>query len=90
MMGFFRWIRRVFSVKGVTHQQSALLSTRQKARGQMAVRRFQGRFSCGCAWPKDVLCPEECPDHPGASPVYLIERVEEMTNVTVSPEVREA
>jgi len=45
--------------------------------------RFQGKFQCGCPWPKDVLAPEECPDHAGAQRVYELEQTLEMTNVEI-------
>lgn len=38
------------------------------------VRRFQGRFECGCEWPVDVPAPEECAKHPGSERVYRLEQ----------------
>lgn len=82
-MGLFKWIRRVISSAGRTHEMSSIARPPVKAEGRMAVRRFQGRFECGCTWPVDELRPDECPRHPGSEPVYLTIREEQMTNVQV-------
>jgi len=68
---------------GKSLKRSAITSTPQKPTGVARVMRFQGEFQCGCPWPRDVLAPEECPNHAGAQRVYELEQTLEMTNVEI-------
>lgn len=59
----------------VTHEESAGATTTADVTMERRVMRFQGRYSCGCVWPKDLLAPEFCEIHPDATRVYALESV---------------
>jgi hypothetical protein len=52
------------------HEQSAAALVPAHASMQMTVRRFQGRYDCGCEVDPEILQPDECVNHPGALKVF--------------------
>jgi hypothetical protein len=79
----FSFLRRLFSGGNYTHHRHGHVRSVQQPTGKALVRRFQGKFTCGCPWPRDELAPEFCPNHPGATRVYKNETVLEMKNVEI-------
>jgi hypothetical protein len=58
-----------------THEATATTSSTQKATVAAVVRRFQGRYECGCTVDRDIPQPTECVNH-GAVGVYEVEPIE--------------
>ncbi len=67
----------------MARQKSAHVYSEHDATMTATVRRFTGRYECGCQVDKNVLQPSECKTH-GQPAVYEFQELE-VTNIEIGP-----